>query len=172
MSCNLDLKKLMRIKEIEKKVFPEHMRQYEDIESMDDVDELTEDCYGEFFCHVENDWYILGCNSGDKVYVDDFSSVKSLGLPELYAVVRLLRSFGDKIIEADFRQSTSYRLIKMAEKKKIVEIIDETPWNWDGEKMSEITFKILPPVGVGTFKEWLAGKEMLVCTVQHKPPQH
>jgi len=156
MTCNLTEKKLMTIKEIEQKAFPAHMRQYDDIESMEDVDELTEDCTGDFFCHIETDWYILGCNS-DKVYVEDFASTRSLGLPELYRVIKLLRSFGDKIIEADFRQSTSYRLIKMAEKKKIVEIIDESPWNWDGEKMTEVTFKILPPIG--GFLEWFYSSE-------------
>jgi hypothetical protein len=131
------------------------MWQFQDVETADEaLDEV--DCDGQFFCHIDNGWYMLGCN-GAEVYVEDLASVRNLGFSELNTILRILRGFGEKLITADCRSSTSYRLLKIAEKRGSIQIISEDPWNWGSEKMYELKFKIKPE----SFREWLEFTEAL-----------
>jgi hypothetical protein len=153
MACIFNQQNLEKVKEIEKRAYPEFMLRYDSIDSVDDAkEELESECGGgQYFCHVDNDWYILGCNRANEIEVEDLASVKSLGFAELNIILNLLRSFGPKNIRADCRSGTSYRLLKLAEKRGSIEIFSEEPWNWGNEKMYELVFKIKPT----KFKEWL-----------------
>lgn len=156
MPCVFNKFNLEKVKQIEKSVYPEFMWQFQDIETPQEAyDEV--DCDGEFFCHVDNGWYMLGCNGPQDVYIEDLASVKNLGFSELNTILRTIRSFGDKLITADCRSDTSYRLLKLAEKRGSIQIINEDPWTWGSEKMYEITFKVKPE----SFKEWLQITEAL-----------
>jgi hypothetical protein len=150
MSCAFNLINLQKVKEIEKRAYPEFMWQFQDIESPAEAYEEI-DCDGQFFCHIDNGWYMLGCNGPESVYIEDLASTRNLGFSELNTILRVLRSFGQKTITADCRSTTSYRLLKLAEKRGSIQIISEDPWTWENEKMYELVFKIKPE----SFKEWL-----------------
>ena len=156
MTCLLNKTNLQRVKEIEKKAYPKFMQQYQDVDSIEDAyDEI--DCDGDFFCHIADGWYILGCNNYDHIYIEDLARIRALNFSDLKYIINILKKYGDKLIKADCRSSTSYRLLKLAEKRGLIEIIEEKPWNWEGEKMYEIDLKIKPQ----SFKEWLSITESL-----------
>lgn len=159
MTCIFNQQNLEKVKEIEKRAYPEFMLRYDSIDSVDDAkEELEAECGGgQYFCHVGDDWYILGCNRSNEIEVEDLASARSLGFAELNIILNLLRSFGPKNIRADCRSGTSYRLLKLAEKRGSIEIFSEEPWNWGNEKMYELVFKIKPT----KFKEWLELVEAL-----------
>lgn len=156
MSCVFNPINLQKVKEIERAAYPEFMWQFQDIENPSEAYEEI-DCDGQFFCHIDNGWYMLGCNGPSEVYIEDLASVKNLGFAELNRILTILRSFGDKLITADCRGSTSYRLLKIAEKRGRIQVIEESPWNWGNEKMYELTFKVKPE----SFREWLEITEAL-----------
>ena len=156
MSCLFNKINLNKIKEIERKAYPSFMWQFQDLETPEDAKDEV-DCDGEFFCHIDNGWYMLGCNGSSEVYIEDLASSRSLGFPELNTILRILKGFGNKVITADCRSSTSYKLLKLLEKKGSIEILEEEPWNWESEKMYELKFKTKPE----SFKEWLLMMEFL-----------
>lgn len=156
MSCLFTKANLEKVKEIERNAYPHFMQQFQDVETPAEAREEI-DCNGEFFCHIDDGWYILGCNSYDEVYIEDLASMKNLGFSELNKVLSILRNFGEKLITADCRSSTSYRFLKILEKRGSIQIISEDPWNWGSEKMYEVVFKMNPV----NFKEWLELTEAL-----------
>lgn len=156
MACVFNKFNLDKVKQIEKSAYPEFMWQFQDVESPAEAAEEV-DCDGDFFCHIDNGWYILGCNGPRDVYIEDLASVRNLGFSELNTILRILRGFGDKLITADCRSATSYRLLKIAERRGSIQIISESPWNWEGETMYELSFKVKPE----SFKEWLELTEAL-----------
>jgi hypothetical protein len=161
MSCQIDQQKLDRIKDIERKAYPKFMYAYQDVETPEQAyDEI--ECNGDYFCHVDNGWYMLGCNDSE-VYVEDLASIRPLGFTELNVILNILRQFGDKFITADCRFSTSYRLLKLAERKKLIEIFEEQPWKWGPETMYELKFKVKPiqKLECNTFSEWFYVEEGL-----------
>jgi hypothetical protein len=156
MSCVFNKFNLDKVKQIEKTAYPEFMWQFQDVETPAEAAEEV-DCDGDFFCHIDNGWYILGCNGSKEVYIEDLASVRNLGFSELNTILRILRGFGSKLITADCRSATSYRLLKIAERRGSIQIISESPWSWEGETMYELSFKVKPE----SFKEWLELSEAL-----------
>lgn len=157
MDCNLDRATIAKIKEIESLAYPPHMRMYTDFETPEDVEDYA-DCDGRPFCHVDDGWYMLGCEDPGGIYVADLASSRSLGFTEVNKVIGILRGFGNRTITASCRQSTSYRLLQLMAKRGVIEIIqDRSGQNWGGETMREVEFKVRPQ----GFKEWLTISEAL-----------
>jgi len=161
MSCQINQQKLDAIKRIERKAYPAFMQSYQYIDTPEEAYEEIE-CDGDYYCHVDNGWYMLICNS-DEAYVEDLASERPLGFIELNIMLNILRKFGDKFITADCRASTSYRLLKMAEKRKLIQMYEENPWNWGSEKMIQLKFKVNPiqKIESFTFSEWFCIEEYL-----------
>lgn len=156
-SCALTQQNLDKVKEIEDIAYPNFMKGMQDIESISDVLDYAE-CDGEIICLIEDDWYILGCNSRKSIEIVDLASKKSLTFSDINKIVNFLKSYGDKVINVDARATTSYRLIKLLQKRGAIEIIHDSPWNWESETMHELKFKFITP---NNFKEWLNLSEIL-----------
>jgi hypothetical protein len=164
VTCNLDRATIARIKEIESLAYPPHMRMYSDFETPEDVEDYAE-CDGAPFCHVDEGWYILGCDDPGEAYVADLASVRPLGFAEVNKIVGILRGFGNKPITASCRQSTSYRLLHLMEKRGVIKILEDRHGNnWGGEVMREVKFKVNPQ----GFKEWLTITEALDPKVKER----
>ena len=159
MSCIINKENLEKIKEIEKLAYPNQFQMYQYIDTVEDAYGHI-DCDGDFFCHIGENWYILGCNDPEEIEVHDLASAKkNLGFSELNIILNLLRGFGDKMVSADCRDSTSYRLLKLAEKRGSIKIMNEMSY-WDrdfGENMHQVKFKVMP----ASFKEWLELSESI-----------
>ena len=151
-SCSLDQDKFDHVKSIEKEVYPPRMQTYQDF---DDIEELLyySGCNKkQIDCIVENDWYAIFCNGPTEVEITDFASRKPLGFAEILEVKNKLQSFGDKIISMNARESTSYKLIKLGERRGWFKIISDKTNITFGETMHEIIMKVIPQT---SFKEWL-----------------
>ena len=150
-SCSLDQDKFDHVKSIEKEVYPPRMHTYQDF---DDIEELLDynDCDGQIDCIIKNDWYAIFCNGPTEVEITDFASRKPLGFAEILEVKNKLQSFGDKIISMNARESTSYKIIKLGERRGWFKIISDEPNITFGEPMHEIIMKVIPQT---SFKEWL-----------------
>ena len=150
-SCLLNQKNFDHVKNIEKEVYPPRMHTYQDF---DDIEELLDynGCDGQIDCIIKNDWYAIFCNGPTEVEITDFASRKPLGFAEILEVKNKLQSFGDKIISMNARESTSYKIIKLGERRGWFKIISDEPNITFGEPMHEIIMKVIPQT---SFKEWL-----------------
>jgi hypothetical protein len=156
MPCVLNKENIEKVKRIEMLAYPPHMRMYDDVETPEDVMDYA-DCEGQFFCHIEDGWYMLGCDEPDETFVADLAASKSLGFGDLNKVMSVLRGMGDKKVTAECRQSTSYRLLKLAERRGLIEILsDKTGRKWGSDTMREVEFLVKPG-----FREWLRMDEAL-----------
>ena len=149
-SCALNQKNLDRVKAIEKIAYPTHMQFYGDFDDIDDVIDYA-DCDGQIDCIVQDDWYAIFCNGPREVEVIDLAARRSLSLSDLLVIYQKMTSFGNKIFTMNARASTSYRLIKLGEKRGMFEILLDEPNSLNGEPMHEIEFRIKPR---NSFKEW------------------
>ena len=61
-------------------------------------------------------------NIEDKEIVD-WASIKSLSLKDLYQVLKVFKEYEINEFSADFRELSSYKLIKIAEKCGIISIL-------------------------------------------------
>jgi hypothetical protein len=149
-SCALNQKNLDRVKAIEKIAYPSHMQFYGDFDDIDDVIDYA-DCDGQIDCIIQDDWYAIFCNGPREVEVIDLAARRSLSLSDLLVIYQKMTSFGNKIFTMNARASTSYRLIKLGEKRGMFEILLDEPNSLNGEPMHEIEFRIKPR---NSFKEW------------------
>lgn len=155
--CLLNQKNFDQVKSIEKQVYPSRMQTYQQFDNIEDLLDYA-DCDGQIDCIVKDDWYAIFCNGSTEVEVIDFASRKPLTFTELIEVRNKLQSFGDKLINMNARQSTSYRLIMAAAKRGMFEILSDEPNNEFGEPMHELILKIKPQK---SFKEWLYLQEAI-----------
>ena len=156
-SCALNQKNLDRVKAIEKIAYPSHMQFYGDFDDIDDVIDYA-DCDGQIDCIIQDDWYAIFCNGSREVEVIDLAARRSLSLSDLLVIYQKMTSFGNKIFTMNARASTSYKLIKLGEKRGMFEILLDEPNSLNGEPMHEIEFRIKPR---NTFKEWFYITEAL-----------
>jgi len=125
------------ITRLEKKIYPRAYRQMQWVKSFKDLAE---------YCEAKP--YVLTWESGYLIYTSDeivdLASLKPMSISQLLDIVNKLRSFyGNRIISADFRRKTSYKLIKFAEMKKIVKIHSDYQYEWSGELFHEIEFSFI-----------------------------
>jgi len=141
--------------DIEKTAHHRHMVMHSDALDGIDLNKVTEkmikdvyECEGKLVYLVTDSFYIIGCETAEKVEIDDFAS-KNGKMQDMYSTVQFLtfiRKFHGKIITADMRGDTSYRLLKSQEKAGRVTILADEEWDWDGTEMHKIEFKIDPSI--------------------------
>jgi len=157
--CSLNQQNFDHVKSIEKQVYPHIMQAFQDFDNIEDLLDYS-DCDGQIDCIIKQDWYVIFCN-GSKVEIIDLASRKRLEYSELMEIKRKLESFGDKIITMNARESTSYKLIKLAERRGVFKIISDKPNYTFGEPMHELELRLLKMKPQNSFKEWYYYQEAI-----------
>ncbi|RMH14939.1 MAG: hypothetical protein D6698_11990 [Gammaproteobacteria bacterium] len=128
------------IRRIERAAYPQVYWGLQDIESLEDVAEYVG-------CHVRDlvvlhgeNWYLLGSSTGEDFYIADLASAGGMGLKDLAQVKELMLQHERVYMEA--RETTSYRLVKFMERRGLVSIMTDHPFEWGGEVFHEIELEI------------------------------
>jgi len=126
-------KLLNHLKKLERQNYPEFM-QY-----MQDIDNWEEFCE---YCECDNP--VVHSTDGSCLIMTHSEIVDLVATPQdIFRIYKWVREhFGNRIIEGDFRYNTSYPIIKLFEKRKKINILSETKWYWEHERMIEIKFQI------------------------------
>lgn len=129
---------LKALRKIEAAAYPKHMQYMQDIRSWVDVQEY---CESETVAVLLKDhFYCLAT----EVEVVDLASSSKLSIADSLEVVSFLQeTFESRPFTLDARETTSYRLLKMLEKRGRLAILSDEPWDWDGIAMHEMTVQFL-----------------------------
>jgi hypothetical protein len=130
------VKKLLRyIRGIERAAYPVAFRQLEDVRTLAD---LREYCGGEPRVWTWDGGYCLVTD--DEIV--DLASVRSLTFAQLRTLVGdLAAHFGTRTVSLDAREGTSWRLLCVAQRRGLLEILRAEPWDWSGECFYEATVR-------------------------------
>ncbi|NCB25983.1 MAG: hypothetical protein EOM62_11010 [Bacteroidia bacterium] len=150
---------LKKVKTLEKKYYPSHMRVLNEAGSVRNILELCElpadDVSSEEIGHktwrisadsseiiirLFNEGYAILFVEEDTVEVQDLAGTVSLR--EMFSLWGLVRSLERKFLELDARETTSFRIIKSLEKSGRISILSDNSWDWEGEVMHEIRAEI------------------------------
>jgi hypothetical protein len=157
---NLSNSQIKLIKDIEKKSYPSFMRSFDSLRSKQDIiDYVTdgEDYDEQLMQNIKivisdsSDWYMIFTinNYENMIEVQDLAGHENnsndikKSLNKLNEIIEVFKPYKGMSIKADFRETTSYRLIKLLEKKQIIQIQDERKWSWGNETMIEVEFIII-----------------------------
>jgi len=133
--------------DIERKAYPPHMQfinsYIEGGGQLDvyDIADYLECNVNNIVFHMGSNWFILGCVQGNELEIADWASDGGMSISGVKAFFSVLRQYKDKTITCNARETTSYRLIKKAEKIGYLTILDEQPWSWGGVTMIDMKFK-------------------------------
>lgn len=120
---------IQRIRDLESRVYPSHMQQLHDVEDWSDLQDYCEHRKVKVVVLGDCEGYIL---MTPKEVVDIVSTNPRL----LYGALEHIRQYYKKRwFRADFRESTSYRLVLAGKRRGIIEVKRESRWDWDGETM-------------------------------------
>jgi hypothetical protein len=117
-----------------------------------DLDKITEkmvkdiyECDGKAVYIVTDNFYAIGCETGNEVEIGDFAAAggKLRDMKSAAQFLGFIRKFKGKIIKADMREDTSYALLKAQEKSGRVKINHDEVWHWGSTPMHEIEFEII-----------------------------
>lgn len=130
------MKKILRhIISIEARVYPPVYRQMQDIRSMKDLKE-----YCESKPHIISwcDGYCLFT----KREVVDLCSITPIDFGIMHKISKRLRKFYKyREFAADLRQNTSYKLVKIMERRGVLEVVSDEAYDWGGETFHEVKIK-------------------------------
>ena len=71
----------------------------------------------------------------------DMASIKPIDLSIVVQIYRkLVKFFGNRIVYADLRKTTSYKLFHWLVQKERVHVIKDEPYEWCGETFHEVRF--------------------------------
>lgn len=80
--------------------------------------------------------------TGDEIV--DIASLSPVPLSQLRQVVRrMAKTFGSKVITADCRAGTSYKLVQVAVRWELVEVLSDEPYWWAGEQFHSLELRFL-----------------------------
>jgi hypothetical protein len=137
---------IAKIKKIEAQVYPENMRDIsqnlQDDATLEDVAVYLECSPSEVYVYVGDNWYILGAVKSRTVNFEDFACVGGMKINAAKKFFEIMKSFGNKIINADCKEDTSYKLLLKSSKLGWCNIIADDEWNWDNVAMHEVSFTI------------------------------
>jgi hypothetical protein len=149
-TCTFTQANLRHIQDLEKEIYPPNMQFWQDDENEDDwrasfeqmldIAEYEED---EIDCIIQPDWYALLGVRSNTVEIIDLASRRKLNVTDFKTLYSKLLSFGNKIFKMNARLTTSYPIIKNAEKKGYLRILMDEPTSLFGEPMREIEFILL-----------------------------
>ena len=101
------------------------------------------ECDGRPVFHIEDDWYILACDDGNEIEIQDLASkTKQLDFRAIIKLKNFFQRFRDKVFIADARHSTSWKIIEGLINKGVFELLGHEPWNWSGEIFHDIKFRV------------------------------
>ena len=133
--------------DIERKAYPPHMQlinsYVEDGGTLDiyDIADYLECGLDDIIFHMGSNWFIIGCVDGNELEIADWASDGGMSPNAIKAFFGVLRQYKDKTISCSARETTSYSLIKQAERVGYVTVLEEEAWNWGGVKMVDMKFK-------------------------------
>lgn len=129
----ISLEEIERIKQIERKVYPTHMQYMQHVQSVANLIEYTES--EDSHIMLGPDWYLIVTPTE----IVDIATTGKLGLQTMIQISNTLKEcYGDKVFSLDARASTSYRLLKVLERRGQIKIHSSEEWYWGNEKMYEM----------------------------------
>lgn len=133
--------------DIERKAYPPHMQlinsYVEDGGTLDiyDIADYLECGLNDIVFHMGSNWFIIGCVDGNELEIADWASDGGMSPNAIKAFFGVLRQYKGKTISCSARETTSYSLIKKAERVGYVTVLEEEKWNWGGVNMVDMKFK-------------------------------
>ena len=140
---NFSIEDMEIIKEIDRQAYPPYLRLLEGAESLKD---LIDYCRCANIAQIEgmikNDWYILVAKHYNCVELISCAS-KTGKCSDIFTIVDfLITRYKRKVIYADCRESTSYRLFKIYEKSGKIKILNDWINVENGETLHFIKIKV------------------------------
>lgn len=132
----------MKIKEIEKKLYPTHMCGIAS-ESAKGLAEYCECSLDELCVLRGENWYSLLAIKEDCIEIADLAALPGNEFKASRAIMLELLKHKGKVVFIDARESTSYPMVKRAELKGKVGILKDELYDWEGVTMHEMEFVIL-----------------------------
>jgi hypothetical protein len=133
--------------DIERKAYPPHMQlinsYIEQGGTLDiyDIADYLECSINDIVFHMGSNWFILGCKKGNELEIADWASDGGMSPGAVKTFFSVLSQYRDKTITCSARETTSYKLIKNAEKLGYVTVLEEEEWSWGGVKMVDLKFR-------------------------------
>lgn len=128
---------ISHLKRIESLAYPLEYQQMQDGSTWGD---LTDYCEGTPHVEVWEGGYCIWT----KDEIVDIATIKSMSLEQINLLLKKLKTFfGDKVVTADLREKTSYRLCKLLEKRRRLTFMKEEVYEWGGENFYEVKLKFL-----------------------------
>lgn len=135
------MKKIIQhLRRIEAAVYPEAYRLMAYYEVSSWVG-LAAYCQGRPRIEAWADGYAIW--TGDEIV--DIASLSPVPLLQLREILRkMAKTFGSNVFSADCREDTSYKLVQVAARKGILEVIEDEEYSWAGEKFHAMELRFLP----------------------------
>ena len=128
---------LETMKRIEASVYPP---EYQMLQDVDSLAELADYCEGRPNLHVWETGYAIWT----KDEIVDLCSAGALQLAEMIKVRDLMKAtFKNRVVEADLRETTSYRLCKVLARRGWIEILSEEKYLWGSEYFYSVTLRFM-----------------------------
>jgi len=133
--------------DIERKAYPPHMQlinsYIEQGGTLDiyDIADYLECSINDIVFYMGSNWFILGCNKGNELEIADWASDGGMSPGAVKTFFSVLSQYKGKTITCSARETTSYKLIKNAEKIGYVTVLEEEEWSWGGVKMVDLKFR-------------------------------
>ena len=134
--------------DIERRAYPPHMQlinsyiEHGGTLDIYDIADYLECGINDIVFYMGSNWFILGCKKGDELEIADWASAGGMSFEAVKMLFSVLYQYKDKTITCDARETTSYRLIKKAERLGYVTVLKEEEWNWGGVKMVDMKFRL------------------------------
>ena len=126
---------------MELEIYPEHMTMFsEEVRNKVELFEYCEDNQVTIVIDYDEQWYLIMT----KTEIIDLAAMNKLSLFCINKIYNILSAhFKDKKVELDARELSSYRLIKLFEKRNKLTILQEESWLWEYEIMYSMTIKFV-----------------------------
>lgn len=138
---------LQKILDIERKAYPTHMQMINRYISgggtlkIEDIADYLDCKINDIIFYVGENWFIIGAKRGDFIEIGDWACIGGMTLNMAKQFFKILYKYKDYTFECDARSTTSYPIIKRAEKMGYLQVLSESEWDWYGVKMISLKFK-------------------------------
>jgi len=130
------------IKNIEARVYPEHMQM---MQCLDDIYDLADYCeceVDELFVLTGDNWYLIAAEHEDFVEIVDLCADGNIGMEIIKLIAVLRKRWAGKRVTMDARESTSYPIIRALIRRFNYRVIRDEIWSWDDEVMHDIELQM------------------------------
>jgi hypothetical protein len=136
---------IQKVKDIEKKMYPPFMRMYHNFNSKEELMDFMEvDDPKNARIHIgdNSDWYLVLSLHPEDNSVEIVDMAGQLGTRLIHELKTIFDSYRGMKLYGDFRDKTSWRLMKLMEKRGAINITEHEEWHWSDELMHRVTFEI------------------------------